>query len=85
MYYDDQPPPHIHAEYQGNKAKIDFGWNVLLDDLRSKRALAGEEWIGLHDSELKPDWELQARLSRPGNDAPTAKSGPRGFLSCNNW
>jgi hypothetical protein len=25
MYYDDQPPPHIHAEYQSNKAKIDFG------------------------------------------------------------
>jgi hypothetical protein len=39
MYYDDHPPPHIHAEYQGNKAKIDFGGNVLLGDLRSKTAL----------------------------------------------
>jgi hypothetical protein len=36
MYYDDHPPPQIHAEYQGNKAKIDFGGNVLLGDLRSK-------------------------------------------------
>jgi Domain of unknown function (DUF4160) len=35
MYYDDHPPPHIHAEYQGNKAKIDFAGNVLLGDLRS--------------------------------------------------
>ena len=39
MYYDDHPPPHIHAEYQGNKAKIDLGGNVLLGDLRSKTAL----------------------------------------------
>jgi Domain of unknown function (DUF4160) len=39
MYYDDHPPPHIHAEYQGNKAKIDFTGNVLLGDLRSNIAL----------------------------------------------
>ena len=56
---DDHPPPHIHAEYQGNKAKIDFGGNVLLGDLRSKTALRlVREWIDLHDSELRRDWEL---------------------------
>ena len=59
MYYDDHPPPHIHAEYQGNKAKIDFGGNVLLGDLRSKTALRlVREWIDLHDSDLRRDWEL---------------------------
>ena len=58
MYYDDHPPPHIHAEYQGNKAKIDFGGNVLMGDLRSKTTLRlMREWIGLHDSELKRDWK----------------------------
>ena len=35
--YDDHQPPHIHAEYQGNKAMIDFRENVLLADLRSAR------------------------------------------------
>ena len=59
MYYDDHPPPHIHAEYQGNKAKIDFGGNVLLGDLHSKTALRlVREWIDLHDSELRRDWGL---------------------------
>jgi hypothetical protein len=65
MYYDDHPPPHIHAEYQGNKAKIDFAGNVLLGDLRSNIALRlVREWIDLHDAELQRDWEL-ARDGKP--------------------
>jgi hypothetical protein len=57
--YHDHPPPHIHAEYQGNKAKIDFGGNALSSDLRSKTALGlVRKWIDLHDSELRRDWEL---------------------------
>jgi hypothetical protein len=41
---------HIHTEYQGSKAKIDVGGNVLLGDLRSKTALRlVREWIDLHD------------------------------------
>jgi hypothetical protein len=65
MHYDDHPPPHVHAEYQSNKAKIDFGGNVLSGDLRSKTALRlVREWIDLHDSELKRDWEL-ARDGKP--------------------
>jgi uncharacterized protein DUF4160 len=65
MYYDDHPPPHIHAEYQGNKAKIDFAGNVLLGDLRSNIALRlMREWIDLHDAELQRDWEL-ARDGKP--------------------
>ena len=65
MYYDDHPPPHIHAEYQGNKAKIDFVGNVLLGNLRSNIALRlVREWIDLHDAELQRDWEL-ARDGKP--------------------
>ena len=56
---------HIRAEYQGNKAKIEFSGNVLLGDLHSKTALRlVREWIDLHDSELRRDWEL-ARDGRP--------------------
>jgi uncharacterized protein DUF4160 len=29
MYYDDHPPPHIHVEYEGRKAKLDFRGNVF--------------------------------------------------------
>jgi len=59
MFYDDHNPPHLHAEYQGGKALVDFDGNVLGGDLRSRTALKLlREWIDLHPSELKADWEL---------------------------
>jgi len=65
MFYDDHPPPHIHVEYQGNKAKVDFRGNVLLGDLRSKTALRlVREWVDFHVVALERDWEL-AREGKP--------------------
>ncbi len=65
MYYDDHPPAHVHVEYQGNKAKIDFHGNVLMGDLRSKTALRlVREWVELNGSALERDWEL-ARQDKP--------------------
>ena len=59
MSYDDHPPPHIHVEYQGNKAKIDFRGNVLAGDLCSPTALRlVREWIDLHGADLEHDWAL---------------------------
>jgi hypothetical protein len=39
MFHDEHNPPHIHAEYQGNKAVLDFFGNVLRGDLKSRTAL----------------------------------------------
>jgi hypothetical protein len=65
MFYDDHDPPHVHAEYQGKKAKIDFHGNVLRGDLGSRTALKlAREWIDLHLEDLDRDWEL-ARQGRP--------------------
>ncbi len=65
MYYDDHDPPHLHAEYQGNKAKLDFVGNVLRGDLGSRTALKlAREWIDLHAEELRTDWDL-ARSGAP--------------------
>ena len=65
MFYDDHPPPHIHVEYQGSKAKIDFRGNVLAGDLCSRTALRlVREWIDLHGGDLELDWEL-AREGKP--------------------
>jgi len=59
MYYDDHSPPHLHAEYQGRKAILDFGGNVLRGDLASRTALRlVRDWIDLHVGELQEDWEL---------------------------
>jgi hypothetical protein len=65
MFYEDHDPPHIHAEYQGHKAKIDFEGNVLRGGLGSRTALRlVREWIDLHAQELQHDWNL-AREGRP--------------------
>jgi hypothetical protein len=53
MYYDDHNPPHIHAEYQGNKALLDFRGNILKGDLQSRTALKlVRDWIDLRNDEL---------------------------------
>lgn len=59
MYYDDHNPPHIHAEYQGNKALLDFRGNILKGDLQSRTALRlVRDWIDHRNDELIEDWEL---------------------------
>lgn len=70
MYYDDHAPPHLHAEYQGRKALLDFDGNVLRGALGSKTALRlVREWIDVHAGELSEDWEL-ARARRELNKVP---------------
>ena len=38
MYFDEHNPPHIHTEYQGQKAVFDFSGNVTRGDLGSRTA-----------------------------------------------
>jgi len=64
MYFRDHAPPHLHAEYQGRKAIVDFQGNVLRGNLGSKTALKLlREWIDLHAAALQQDWGL-ARAGR---------------------
>jgi len=59
MYYNDHAPPHVHAEYQGEKVLLDFSGNILRGGLGSRTALRlVREWIDLHETELKEDWGL---------------------------
>jgi len=54
MYYDEHNPPHIHLEYQGNKALLDFHGNILKGDLKSRTALRiVRDWIDLRNDELQ--------------------------------
>ena len=63
-FFDDHNPPHIHVEYSGAKAKIDFQGNILKGTLKSRTALRlVREWVDLHNRELEIDWEL-AKNSR---------------------
>ena len=70
MYFDDHNPPHIHAEYSGKKAVIDFNGNVMKGGLGSRTATKlVREWIDLYVSELEKDWELAVE-SKPINKIP---------------
>lgn len=59
MFYDEHNPPHLHAEYQGNKAVFDFYGNVIKGNLNSRTATKlVREWIDIHLKELIEDWNL---------------------------
>ena len=59
MFYEEHNPPHLHAEYSGNKAIFDFKGNIIKGDLLSKTATKLiREWIDLYQVELMKDWTL---------------------------
>ena len=59
MFYDEHNPPHLHAEYQGNKAVFDFQGNMIKGDLRSRTAIKlVREWVDINLSDLEEDWQL---------------------------
>jgi hypothetical protein len=65
MYYDEHNPPHVHVEFHGNKALVDFCGNVLRGDLHSRTALRlVREWIDMRQNELAENWTL----ARDGNE-----------------
>ena len=67
MYYDDHGPAHLHVEYEGEKALVDFDGNVIRGGIRSRTALRlVRQWIDLHLRELEEDWAL-ARGGREVN------------------
>lgn len=65
LYYDEHNPPHLHAEYQGDKAVFDFNGSIIKGKIGSRTVVKlVREWIDLHIIELNKDWEL----ARTGKD-----------------
>nr|VFJ49491.1 MAG: protein of unknown function (DUF4160) [Candidatus Kentron sp. FW]VFJ56528.1 MAG: protein of unknown function (DUF4160) [Candidatus Kentron sp. FW] len=59
---DEHNPPHLHAEYAGEKAVFDFRGNIVKGDLKSRTATKlVREWIDIHVPELDNDWELAGK------------------------
>ena len=64
MYYNDHAPPHVHAEYQGEKALLDFRGNIVRGKIGSRTAVRlVRKWIDARETELEDDWKL-ARAGR---------------------
>lgn len=57
MYFDDHPPPHFHASYQGFEAfvRIDNG-EVMHGALPKKAARIVRQWALDHRDELMANW-----------------------------
>ncbi len=65
MFYQDHPPPHFHAEYQGQQGKFGFDGVMTEGNVRSRTAhRLIREWAELHRAELEANWE-RARAKTP--------------------
>jgi len=71
MYFDDHNPPHFHAIYAGNEAKIGIQPIIFLEGKLPNRAASMVlEWAALHQRELMQNWD------RLRNDQPAHKIEP---------
>ena len=65
MYFGDHPPPHFHAEHQGERATFDFDGNMLRGTISSRTARRLiEQWALQHRHELELNW-MSIEQGRP--------------------
>lgn len=51
--------PHLHVEYQGQRAVISIpDGNLLGGDLPAKKLRMVQAWVAIHEEELMADWTL---------------------------
>ncbi len=59
MFWSDHPPPHFHAVYAEDEAKIDIRTLEVIEGWLPGRALSlVTEWAQEHRLELMDNWEL---------------------------
>ena len=67
MFFNDHDPPHFHARYAEDRARIAIATGQPLDgDLPPRATRLVKEWAELHREELEEDWRLAQEL-RPLN------------------
>jgi hypothetical protein len=71
LYYEDHPPPHIHARYGGHEAKVSIAsGRVIEGSLPRRAARLVAEWVGEHADELAACWDKASRGTEPGSIEP---------------
>lgn len=66
MYYGDHPPPHFHARYGDESAKIEIATgNVLAGSLSVRTLRLVREWVEQHGDELEANWERAVNHDKP--------------------
>ena len=57
MFYNDHPPPHFHAEYQGQRGIFEFDGTMTQGNLTSRTAQRLiREGASQHREELEQNW-----------------------------
>lgn len=71
LYYEDHPPPHVHARYGEHQAKVSIATGTIIDGSLPRRAARlVAEWINEHADELAESWERAAHGEEPGTIEP---------------
>jgi hypothetical protein len=71
MYFNDHPPPHFHARYSGEEARIAIATGEVLSGSLSPRALRlVREWLGLHRTKLELNFERVEKEEEPDQVEP---------------
>ncbi len=61
MFHNEHPPPHFHAEHQGQRGQFSFDGTMVKGNIRSRRAQKLiREWALLHQQELANNWKKAA-------------------------
>lgn len=61
MLYDDQRPPHFHAEYGEYKVTVEINAGVVQGRFPRRALKSLLEWYELYRDQLLSDWELAAQ------------------------
>ena len=71
MYFGDHPPPHFHANYEGNDCVLDIRTLSVIEGSLSPRAMGlVVEWANLHQEELMQAWNRAQAHQNPGKIEP---------------
>lgn len=63
MYFDDHPPPHFHAEYQGYRAFIRIADGTIEDGFLPRKAeKLVRQWTLDHQDALMANWQRAVEL-----------------------
>jgi hypothetical protein len=66
MYLADHPPPHFHAIYQSNEAKIAIETLRLMEGRLPRRQLnLVRRWADAHRDELRTNWTRLEQRQKP--------------------
>jgi Domain of unknown function (DUF4160) len=72
MFFGDHNPPHFHARYGGQVARIALDGTILDGQIPRRAVRLVREWIGIHQVELEACWGRAVNHEPPGTIEPLA-------------